>query len=98
MDPTRSFRHTAATTGSTATAWCTPYMRYGVIGPTGVTTRLVEIELPGPRLPHDMAATEHYSILMDLPPVADVEATRQGRHTNLVDAEIPARFGSIPRP
>ena len=74
-----------------------PYMRYGVIGPTGVVTHLVEIDLPGPRLPHDMAATEHHSILMDLPLVADMEAARQGRHKIVFDPSLPARFGVIPR-
>ena len=69
-----------------------PYMRYGVIGPTGIVTHLVEIELPGARLPHDMAATEHYSILMDLPLVADVEAAGQGRHKIVFDNELPARI------
>ena len=29
--------------------------------------RISPIDLPGPRLPHDMAITENYSILMDLP-------------------------------
>jgi carotenoid cleavage dioxygenase-like enzyme len=74
-----------------------PYMRYGVIGPSGVVTHLTEIDLPGPRLPHDMAATEHYSILMDLPLVNDASAAREGRHKIVFDRELPARFGVIPR-
>ncbi len=74
-----------------------PYMRYGVIGPSGALSHLVDIDLPGPRLPHDMAATEHYSILMDLPLVADVAAARQGRHKIVFDPLLPARFGVIPR-
>ncbi|MBV9411724.1 MAG: carotenoid oxygenase family protein [Acidimicrobiia bacterium] len=48
-------------------------------------------------LPHDMAATSHYSILMDLPLVADLEAARQGRHKIVFDPSLPARFGVIPR-
>ena len=74
-----------------------PYMRYGVVGPSGVLTHLTEVDLPGPRLPHDMAATERYSILMDLPLVADLEAARRGRHKIVFDNELPARFGVIPR-
>ena len=74
-----------------------PYMRYGVVGPSGAVTHLADIELPGPRLPHDMAATEHYSILMDLPLVADPVAARQGRHKIMFDDSLPARFGVIPR-
>ena len=33
--------------------------------PDGTLTRSIEVELPGPRLPHDMAFTEHYAILND---------------------------------
>jgi carotenoid cleavage dioxygenase-like enzyme len=44
-----------------------PYMTYGVANSNGNLTNFVEIPLPGPRLPHDMAISENYSILMDLP-------------------------------
>jgi carotenoid cleavage dioxygenase len=74
-----------------------PYMRYGVVGADGAVKHLVDIDLPGPRLPHDMAATEHYSILMDLPLVNDPVAARQGRHKIVFQPEQPARFGVIPR-
>jgi carotenoid cleavage dioxygenase-like enzyme len=74
-----------------------PYMRYGVVGPDGAVSHLVDIDLPGPRLPHDMAATEHYSILMDLPLVNDPVAARQGRHKIVFQQDQPARFGVIPR-
>ncbi|MHB8671028.1 MAG: carotenoid oxygenase family protein [Acidimicrobiales bacterium] len=74
-----------------------PYMRYGVVGATGAVEHLVDIDLPGPRLPHDMAATEHYSILMDLPLVNDPEAARRGRHKIIFQRDVPARFGVIPR-
>ena len=57
-----------------------PYMRYGVVGADGALAHLTDIDLPGPRLPHDMAITENYSILMDLPLVNDDEAAREGRH------------------
>lgn len=74
-----------------------PYMRYGVVGPDGAVTHLVDIDLPGPRMPHDMAATANHSILMDLPLVADPVAAKQGRHKIMFDRDMPARFGVIPR-
>ena len=74
-----------------------PYLRYGVAGPDGRVTHTAEIDLPGPRLPHDMAITEHHSILMDLPLVADPEAARAGRHKLYFDDTMPARYGVIPR-
>jgi carotenoid cleavage dioxygenase len=74
-----------------------PYMRYGVVGPQGRVTHLVDVDLPGPRLPHDMAITERHSILMDLPLVNDPEAARGGRHRLRFDRDLPARFGVVPR-
>ena len=60
-------------------------------------SHLVDIDLPGARLPHDMATTENYSILMDLPLINDPAALRQGRHKIVFDSALPARFGVIPR-
>jgi len=74
-----------------------PYLRYGVAGPDGRVTHTAEIDLPGPRLPHDMAITERHSILMDLPLVADPEAAKAGRHKLMFDDSMPARYGVIPR-
>lgn len=74
-----------------------PFMHYGVVGADGVQKHLTPIPLPGPRLPHDMAITENYSILMDLPVVFDVEALKTGRWVTRFDRELPARFGIVPR-
>ena len=48
-----------------------PYMQYGVIGPDRKLKHKVDIPLPGPRLPHDMAVTENYTILHDFPLFGD---------------------------
>lgn len=74
-----------------------PYMSYGVVGADGRIKHHVPIELPGPRLPHDMAVTEHYSILHDLPLFYDENALRVGRHKIAFHPELPTRFGVIPR-
>ncbi|WP_163509898.1 carotenoid oxygenase family protein [Fodinicola acaciae] len=74
-----------------------PFMRYGVISADGRVTHLTNVDLPGPRLPHDMAITEHYAVLMDLPLVQDLAAARQGRHKIVFDRSLPARFGVLPR-
>jgi carotenoid cleavage dioxygenase len=74
-----------------------PYMWYGVIDAAGTLKHHVPIELPGSRLPHDMAITEHYSILHDLPVFHDDEAYAAGRHKIRFDAALPTRFGVIPR-
>ena len=74
-----------------------PYMRYGVVGPDGAIKHFVPIDLPGPRLPHDMAISERHAILMDLPLFNDREAAKAGRFKLHFDASTPARFGVIPR-
>ncbi len=74
-----------------------PLLRYGVVGAAGAIEHEVAIDLPGPRMPHDMAITENFSVLMDLPLVADPEAAKRGRHKLMFDRSMPSRFGVIPR-
>jgi carotenoid cleavage dioxygenase-like enzyme len=74
-----------------------PYMEYGVIGPDGKLKTKIEIPLPGPRLPHDMAITEHYSILHDFPLWPDAEALKVGRYKVQFHADQPTRFAVVPR-
>ena len=74
-----------------------PYLHYGVLDPNDELVHYVGIELPGPRLPHDMAITERYAILMDLPLIQDLRAASEGRHKIVFDRSTPARFGVIPR-
>ncbi|WP_157245681.1 carotenoid oxygenase family protein [Nonomuraea typhae] len=74
-----------------------PYLRYGVVGASGRVEHCVELDLPGARLPHDMAITENHAILMDLPLYQDPDAARQGRYKLTFNRELPARFGVIPR-
>ncbi|HSF85827.1 MAG TPA: carotenoid oxygenase family protein [Acidimicrobiia bacterium] len=74
-----------------------PYMSYGVVSSDGVVKHFTDIEIPGARMPHDMAITENYSILMDLPLVVDEASANAGRHRLNFVHDTPARFGIIPR-
>jgi carotenoid cleavage dioxygenase len=74
-----------------------PYLRYGVVGADGRVKHVTDVELPGPRLPHDMAITENHAVLMDLPLIQDPVAARQGRHKIVFDRSLSARFGVLPR-
>ena len=74
-----------------------PYMEYGVIGPDRQLKHKIEIPLPGPRLPHDMAVTEHYTILHDFPLWPDVEALKAKRYKVRFHADQPSRFAVVPR-
>jgi carotenoid cleavage dioxygenase-like enzyme len=54
-----------------------PYMHYGVVNKERELVHYIPIELPGPRLPHDMAFTTNYAILNDLPLFWDAEALKK---------------------
>ena len=57
----------------------------------------VPIDLPGPRLPHDMAFTEHYAILNDMPLFWEPELLAKNLYASRFYPELPARLGVIPR-
>lgn len=74
-----------------------PYMHYGLVDGAGRLDHYVPIELPGPRLPHDMAFTDRYAILNDLPLFWDPEALKANAHAVRFFPKLPSRFGIIPR-
>lgn len=73
-----------------------PFMSYGVVNADGALVHWTEIDVPGPRLPHDMAITERYSVLMDLPVFFGEKAMRE-RKWAVEYHDLPARFGVLPR-
>ncbi len=74
-----------------------PYMQYGVVGPDRKLRHKIDIDLPAPGLPHDMAITEHYTILHDFPLRPDPEALTAGRYKVRFNPDQPSRFGIVPR-
>jgi carotenoid cleavage dioxygenase len=74
-----------------------PYMHYGVVNASGQLQTLIPVELPGPRLPHDMAITANYSILHDFPLINNPEALKAGRYSLEFHPEWNSRFAVIPR-
>ncbi|GAC56580.1 putative dioxygenase [Gordonia hirsuta DSM 44140 = NBRC 16056] len=74
-----------------------PYMHYGVVDANNDLVHYVPVELPGPRLPHDMAFTENYVILNDFPLFWDAEMLRAGHHVPRLHPGIPSRFAVLPR-
>ena len=75
-----------------------PFMTYGVADPSGRLVHEVAIDLPGPRLPHDLGFTTHYAVLHDLPFFHDMEVLRKHKYRVLTfHRDIPTRFGIIPR-
>ena len=65
--------------------------------PPNELVHYVDIPLPGPRLPHDMAFTEHYAILNDCPLFWDPEAMAKGIYAARFHPDLPTRFAVIPR-
>lgn len=74
-----------------------PYMHYGVVDEKNDLAHYVDIPLPGPRLPHDMAFTENYAILNDFPLFWDPEALKKDAHIARWHRDMPSRFAVIPR-
>jgi len=74
-----------------------PYLHYGVVDRNNRLTNYIPIPLAGPRLPHDMAFTEHYSILNDLPVFWDAELLKKNVHAVREHMGLPSRFAIVPR-
>ncbi|WP_116645916.1 carotenoid oxygenase family protein, partial [Mycobacterium kubicae] len=74
-----------------------PYLRYGVVDENNDLAHHVDIPLPGPRLPHDMAFTENYAILNDFPLFWDPRLLEHDVHLPRFYPDLPSRFAVIPR-
>jgi carotenoid cleavage dioxygenase len=70
-----------------------PFLHYGVLDPDDALVHYVGIDLPGPRIPHDMAFTENYAILNDLPMFWDPALMDRGRYVPGYQPEFPTRPG-----
>lgn len=74
-----------------------PYLSYGVVDETNSVVHQLDVPLPGPRLPHDMAFTENYVILNDFPMFWDPELLKHDVHVPGYHPELPSRFAVVPR-
>ncbi|MDP3713610.1 MAG: carotenoid oxygenase family protein [Mycobacteriales bacterium] len=74
-----------------------PYMHYGVVSAAGELVHWIDVPLPGPRLPHDMAFTECYSILNDHPLFWDPQLLTSDIHLPRFYPDLPMRLAVVPR-
>ncbi len=74
-----------------------PYLHYGEVDRHNRLTNYIPIPLAGPRLPHDMAFTEHYAILNDMPVFWDAELLKKNVHAVREHKGLPSRFAIVPR-
>ena len=68
-----------------------------MVSDAGEVVHSVDVELPGPRLPHDMAFTENYVILNDFPLFWDTALLEHNIHLPRFHRDVPSRFAVIPR-
>jgi carotenoid cleavage dioxygenase len=74
-----------------------PYYTYGVVNAQGELDHQITVDLPRAHIPHDIAITSNYTLLIDLPLGWDKQALKQGKRKIGFDSSVPARFGVIPR-
>ena len=74
-----------------------PYLHYGVVDRNQKLVHYEPLELPGARLPHDMAFSEHYTVFNDLPLFADPELAAKNVHAVRFYPQLKSRFGIMPR-
>lgn len=74
-----------------------PYLNVGVVGATGRLAHYTAVDLPGPRLPHDMAFTDRFVVLNDCPLFWDADLLARGVHAVRFHADLPTRLGLLPR-
>ncbi len=74
-----------------------PYLHYGVVSRERELVHYVDVPLPGPRLPHDMAFTEQYAILNDCPMFWDPDLLERGHYAARFHPDMPTRFAIVPR-
>lgn len=72
-------------------------IRYMSVAPNGRVQRSVDVETPGSPMVHDMAFTETYALLFDLPVTFDLEAAMSGKSLPYAwNDEYGARIGLLP--
>lgn len=74
-----------------------PYLHYGVVDANNDLVHYVDVPLPGPRLPHDMAFTRNYVILNDFPLFWEPEVLERGLHVARFHRDMPSRLAVLPR-
>ena len=74
-----------------------PFLHFGIVDKQGLVTRYEPIALPGARLPHDLAFTEHHAVLNDLPLFWDPQLLGRGLYASRFHRDLPSRLGVLPR-
>lgn len=74
-----------------------PFMRVGILAPNG-EVEIRQVELPGPRLPHDLSVSRDHIVVHDFPMVFDAKKMMAtGKRQPHFDPQLPTRFGVLDR-
>jgi carotenoid cleavage dioxygenase len=74
-----------------------PYMHYGVVSADDELVHYIDVPLPGPRLPHDMAFTQRFAVLNDCPLFWDPELLPRDIYAARFHPDLPTRLAVVPR-
>eukprot|EP00658_Telonema_sp_P-2_P085131 TRINITY_DN9637_c0_g1_i1.p1 TRINITY_DN9637_c0_g1~~TRINITY_DN9637_c0_g1_i1.p1 ORF type:complete len:406 (+),score=63.96 TRINITY_DN9637_c0_g1_i1:616-1833(+) len=74
-----------------------PYCHYGVVDQEDQLQHYQAVELPGARLPHDMALSKQHVVLCDFPLFWDPVLLNKGIHATRFFNKLPSRFAVLPR-
>ena len=74
-----------------------PYMHYGVVDENNELVHYVDVPLPGPRLPHDMAFTRTTSSSTTFRCSGTPSCSQADVHLPGLPPDMPSRFAVIPR-
>lgn len=74
-----------------------PFMHYGEIDAQGNLSHYRDVQLDGPRMPHDMAFTENFAIVNAPSLFFDPKLLKAGVQQPRFFRDVPTRFGIIPR-
>ncbi|MBA3982508.1 MAG: carotenoid oxygenase family protein [Acidimicrobiia bacterium] len=71
-------------------------LQYLIVGTDGAVRTAVDVPLPGAPMVHDIAITEHWAILFDLPCTFDLDVAATGSFPYRWNPEYGARIGLLP--
>ena len=74
-----------------------PFVRYGVADRRGRLVHDVPLELPRAVMIHDMAITENFTLILDMPVTFSLERVGRGEMAFEWEPECGARIGVLPR-
>lgn len=74
-----------------------PYYGYGVADAQGMLKHFTFVDTPNAHIQHDIAITQNYTILIDMPLGWDEDALKVGNRKIAFHRDRPSRFGIIPR-